>query len=1413
MLMPVRISRPLKKHLLWTVASFPAVLLALPDMAAAGCSVSGSDTDCDGDLASGFAQSLGAGNGTFTFGSLTGGITAAAGDAAFDIDSGETATGGGSGGITVTIDNSDALITGGGNGVTGVRLGSSAPVATTNGGQGTAGTGGNGRNASYECARWVVIALGPATECTGVNNIPALVGGSGGTGAVGTTNGRATSSGSVVLEIVGEGIDFDGLAGSVGVSLQSQGGQGGRGGQGGQGGRGGTGGNSRIASDYYFPNTYDFNLAAANGGTGGVAGIGGVGATGATAGAIALTNDARSIVAARGIVATSNGGAGGQGGNGGTGGQGGTGGLGDAEYLFHLAGNARRSGGTGGTGRVGGTGGTGGTGGRGGDISIDNLGAQGRVISFGDGDHGIHASSLGGRGGRGGTGGTGGLGGTGGAARDEDTVTMVGGAGNGGNGGNGGTGGEGGAGGRGGTIDIVNEQQVDTLGSGYSSAILAESFGAIGGVAGGGGAGGTHGNAGNRGVYDNPVGGTWQGPAGSNGSNGGAGSYGTASRTGGAGGTVSVENDGRIQTLGTRSDGITAASVGGIVGLTLSETADFYWSGTPTGMQSSGAGAVTVGNGGTIVTGNDRSNGILAFSFASGDGSSGAVAAGNSGTISTSGGESAAIVAISEVRSNADSSGGDAGSVSVSNNTGTISTSGETEAILARSISAEGNAGAVTISNRDGSVSTSGSGFAVVGESVADAGVSGAITFDNRGGLVTNDTGDGVFLRSIGTTAAGAISVLNASGIYCYTPGCTALTQQSSGPSAGNITVDNAGEIIGGEGGVGIAIIDGANNTVNNNDGGDIGTLGGIDDFAITGTGGNEAIFNNSGGLITGSIDLTSTGSTTDTNSFTNAEGATYKTGLVIDLGPESNAANVFTNNGYMALGGVGTADSDTSGNDTVELTGNFVQGPTGKLAVDLTYIENDDGTVRVDTIDMLNVSGTARLGGLIQLNPLTGAAKPGVFRERILHADGGITPDGVGIDPYYLNGTRSTNATVAPTIEFDPGNPNDFYIAYSVTFSPDGLTDNQNSMGEAIDRIQEFGVPEFQPITERLLAIDTTEGLARAYDSLSGDGIAGANEGAAMAAEGFAAASDSQIGGTLACLASRLRGNEGTCPDPHRVWTQTSHGSNELDGDGSAARMRGTFEHAVVGYDVTGNDGFSIGGSVGVLASKFNVPDRSTRGDSEGFGVSLQAVSMNESGFYLRGSAAMGHLKTDTQRFPLGERVEGHFDGQFAVFTGEFGHTVLLPELTLTSFIRGRRTWFDQNAFEEDDPTYGNAFNSSHVHKYLAEAGFDARGSIDLPGGSTLMPGMNVTFRHDFFNDTRKVSAESRAAPGREFGWTSRGTRPDRNSVRGEFSLDYAFAPSTLFSGLSLTGSVAFDNAGNTDATTTSLRVNYSFH
>ncbi|MBS3733075.1 MAG: hypothetical protein KGY42_09220, partial [Desulfobacterales bacterium] len=297
------------------------------------------------------------------------------------------------------------------------------------------------------------------------------------------------------------------------------------------------------------------------------------GGDGESPGDINISADGRIVTGqdkSSGISAISAGGEGGPGGDGvayrdgsrgGTGGDGGevaVSGSADIETRGDYASGivALSGGGNGGAGgSTGGamSGGMGGYGGRGGIVDVNG---SWHVTTEGDKAHGIWAKSLGGNAGDGGSGGwLWGDPGAGGQATDGGRVTLhssgdietsgltayglyaqsVGGF-----GGSGGSnwglfcsfGGDGNSGGSGGDVEVINLAGGSVITSGdHSHAILAQSIG------GGGGSGG-----GEFGLFA---------------------SLGGEGAAGGFGGDVSVENDGLLETSGTRAYGIFAQSVGG----------------------------------------------------------------------------------------------------------------------------------------------------------------------------------------------------------------------------------------------------------------------------------------------------------------------------------------------------------------------------------------------------------------------------------------------------------------------------------------------------------------------------------------------------------------------------------------------------------------------------------------------------------------------------------------------------------------------------------------------------------------------------------------------------------------------------------------------------------------------------------
>ncbi|MBN9051534.1 MAG: hypothetical protein J0H78_18910 [Rhizobiales bacterium] len=406
--------------------------------------------------------------------------------------------------------------------------------------------------------------------------------------------------------------------------------------------------------------------------------VGGAGGTGNDGGVVTVTNHGSIVTTGEhsdGIRAQSIGAGGGNGGNGLTG----TAGLVDSPLPFEIdpltllvpvqAGSITRSGSIA----------LGGSGGASGDGKLVTVVNDGVIQVSGDNSYGIYTQSIGGGGGNGGDG----------LAGITGTI---------------GVGGSGGASGKGGEIAITNSADATIVASGsqFSGGIFAQSVGGGGGYA--------------AGDDENDSG------SGAGGSGGGIFSFGGTGSAAGNGGTVGIDNAGRIATSGEFSAGIAAQSIGGGGG---------YGGG---GKLS----AVTMGGGGGAI----------------GDG--GAVTIDNAGIITTTGGESTAVFAQS-----IGGGGGNAGGQSFS------------VVVVGASGGAQGNGGAVTVTNAAGATLVTqgdlshgifaqsvgggggnggrGTGLVTIGGDGAGGGDGGHVTVDNAGAVQTAGVNAiGIFAQSVG---------------------------------------------------------------------------------------------------------------------------------------------------------------------------------------------------------------------------------------------------------------------------------------------------------------------------------------------------------------------------------------------------------------------------------------------------------------------------------------------------------------------------------------------------------------------------------------------------------------------------------------------------------------------------------------
>ncbi|MEQ5787557.1 autotransporter outer membrane beta-barrel domain-containing protein [Erythrobacter sp. NFXS35] len=685
---------------------------------------------------------------------------------------------------------------------------------------GTGGSGGAGANGFT----FVVASLGGGD------------GGRGGNGTPLTVNSSST-------------ISTGGQNGFYGLYVRSQGGRGGNGGDGefsianSNGGNGGRGGNGGIVT---INNLDGANITTGRANAFGIYGLsrGGVGgdggdadlATSSVAGSAGSAGNGSTVAinnfgsvhtfgaSAHGLVGQSLGGSGGDGGDAtgifGGSGAGSAGGIGgtvtlDNEFggFIYTAGNgahgilAQSIGGGGGAAGSAAAlvalGNSAGSGKEGGNVTVRNLNG-GIIVTEGARGFGMLAQSVGGGGGSAGlTGGLvaiGGSGGSGGIGRSatarNDGLIVTGGDGAhaafaqsiGGGGGTGSTtagtlalGGRGATGGNAGTALVSNAGTIETLGDDAHGALVQS-------IGGGGG------NAG------------FAAGALSIGGRGGAG--GTAS-------TATLTNTGSIRTVGDRSLGVLAQSIGGGGG-NGSTTLGLLSIGGP-GANAGSGGRVNITHGGAIETGGVLSHGIVAQSIGGGGGNGGFA------------GSASAFVGLAIGRTGG--SGGNSGTVDIDFQSFSrtidgvsqtflplIQTSGDLSiGVIAQSVGGGGGNGGTAVQVTGGAF---GAVSVAVGGAGGGAGTGGLVDMDGDVIVLTEGLlSHGILAQSVGGgggNGGGAVSV-----------------SLAGGPVAGSVAVG-----VGGKGGAG-----GNGGVVDLDIGGFIGTTGllshGILAQSVGGGGGN----------------------------------------------------------------------------------------------------------------------------------------------------------------------------------------------------------------------------------------------------------------------------------------------------------------------------------------------------------------------------------------------------------------------------------------------------------------------------------------------------------------------------------------------------------------------------------------------
>jgi len=1025
---------------------------------ATGCSqamadTSGCDPDAGNDAHAILAQSIGGsgGNGGFAISaSLLGGVglKLGIGGSGAGASNGNTVNVGSStsalgGTLTTYGDRSHGIVAqsiggGGGNGGASIAGDLLGPVALSLSFGGDAGGGGAGGQVNVR-SNASITTLGEQSH--GI--VAQSIGGGGGLGGLSIAGG-VTAFGGLALSMGGKGGDGN-SAGTVtvvnrgtittagehsyGIMAQSIGGR---------GGAGGTSGSVMVnfSSVIPIPEPYptgSVNISLSLGGDGGKGGVGGL---------VDVTNDGRITTIndhAYGIYAQSIGGGGGDGGKSiaatanislpddPSGGEGDKKPQLEVKVDFAMA-----------------IGGKGGSGNDGGKVSVTN---SKTIDTTGVGAHAIYAQSIGGGGG------------TGGDARamilsidpenwkpdqpemaDPTKISF---------GATLSVGGKAGAGGNAGEkVEVTNTGSIITRGA-DAFGIFAQSIGGGGGVGGSGYHGLDWQDFGvSEGVSELldfilPI----QEEGDVNITVGGAGG------ASGHGKEVFIDHTGSITTTGQGSVAVLAQSIGGgggIGGIGAIGDADSK-------QLSFGGDGGSSGNGGlvhVITRGEISTTGVVAHAiFAQSIGGGGGYA-GNVDLGVTDFGNAFAFAG----------DGGNAGNGGevIVENLGNIVTRGRgAMGIFAQSVGGGGGLGG-----------TVGAGIGMAG-SVGGTGAGADVTVAQTGDIRTYGiAAHGIVAQSNGgvsggiyTGSAGVVTVSSSGNIL--TTGAKAhgiVAQSLGGASNGNVIVNiNGGSVTGGsETGVGVVVLNGANNTITNK-----GTISALSGTALTGGNGWETLDNH--GTISGNVDLGG-----GSNAINNLANATFNALATIAIG----TGRSLTNDGTLSPGGSLQAQHTS-------LTGNLLQNVGGSYNVDLSLAGRSS--------DHLAVSGSAQVGGSIRVTAIdTGVTQIGSWQSVVLSAGNGATPNSLTLI-----------APSSPIVTYALAYPSSNEIAVSshVDFAPSSLGYNARQIGAHLNAIQMAGgSTAMAPYIAALVNLPDEASLRNAYEKL-GPGALGNQAGAAAAA------------------------------------------------------------------------------------------------------------------------------------------------------------------------------------------------------------------------------------------------------------------------------------------------------------------------
>ena len=526
---------------------------------------------------------------------------------------------------------------------------------------------------------------------------------------------------------------------------------------------------------------------------------------------------------------------------------------------------------------------------------------------------------------------------------------------------------------------------------------------------------------------------------------------------------------------------------------------------------------------------------------------------------------------------------------------------------------------------------------------------------------------------------------------------------------------------------------------------------------------GNATLINNAGGVVTGIVSMTGSGS----NNFGNA-------GIWNTLGTSTFGYSNVTNSGTINIFGPTTFSGLTS--LTTSGTLNLAAGGTvGTLTIpgNLTLQSGALYVVALapPTSSAINVGGTASLAGTVQ-----GAGLPGAYAKgdafTILHASGGLggtTFSGFS-DPGF-------SGTLAYT-------PNDVLLTLTAAKlgGGGGLNANQQNVATAINNFFNSGgtlPPNFAPVFGL-----TGGNLGNALSQISGEVAADAEHGAFnIMTEFLNLMLDPFVEGRLGGGGGGVGGGQaiGFAPDElaslppdvalayagvlkapppapfEQRWTSwgTAYGganvTNGNSGVGSSNLSAQTYGFAT-GMDYHYSPDTIFGFALGGGGTDWGLASGGT-GRSDAFQTGVYGITRSGP-VYLAAALAFANHWMTTNRVALGDQLTANFDAQSygARLEGGYRYAVL-PTLGVTPYAALQAQDFHAPSYSETDLT-GGGFGLSYAAMNATDVRTELGSRFDAP---TLVASMPLILRarfawaHDFVSDPA-LSAAFESLPGTNF-------------------------------------------------------------